>query len=129
MKVTQSEKIPKQDISGNSSSLRGWLGYRTRGGRSGLDPVDTRAEAGFMIGVVVHRLLTGNLRTKNLLNLILMAVLGLICTAPFLLAIVEAFQGDLLPIGAWVVIAIPCLLGIAILTSLINNLLYIQGRN
>jgi hypothetical protein len=113
---------------GASSSLQGFPGYRTRAGRSGLDPVDNDAESGFMAGILLRRLLTGKLRTCNPFTLLLWAVLGLGCIAPLLLAILEALRGNLLPFGAWVLIAISSLLGIALLVNLMINLLRLREK-
>jgi hypothetical protein len=124
-KPLKSEKVQAQ---GASNSLRGWPGYRTRRGRSGLDPIDSGAEEGHMLGILVHDLLSGKLRTKNPFFLVLLAVLGILCISPFLLAIAEAYRGDLLPLGAWVVITISCLLGLAMLTGLIKNLFNTRGK-
>jgi hypothetical protein len=124
-KSSQPEHPPSQDA---SNSLQGWPGYRTRAGRSGLDPVDNDAESGHMAGVVFRRLLAGKLRTRNPLTLLVWAVLGLGCVAPLLLAILETFRGNLLPFGAWVLIAISSLLGIALLVNLIKNLVHIREK-
>jgi hypothetical protein len=120
--TTKSPKPEKAQARAASSSLRGYPGYRTREGRSGLDPIDNDAEGGHMAGVFLSRLLTGKLRTKNPFSLFVLAVLGLICLTPFLLALMEAFRGDLLPFGAWVAMIIPALFGIALLVNLIRNL-------
>jgi hypothetical protein len=107
-----------------SSSLQGYPGYRTRAGRSGLDPVDNDAEGGHMAGVFIRRLLTGKLRTRNPFALLLLALLGLACTAPLLLAVLEAMRGDLLPFGAWVLITISFLFGVLLLFNLVRALLH-----
>jgi hypothetical protein len=107
-----------------SSSLQGFPGYRTRAGRSGLDPVDNDAESGHMAGVFIRRLLTGRLRTRNPITLLLLALLGLACIAPLLLAVLEALRGDLLPFGAWVLITISFLFGVLLLFNLVRALLY-----
>jgi hypothetical protein len=111
-----------------STFLQGFPGYRTRAGRSGLDPIDNDAEGGHITGVIIRRLLTGRLRARNPLTLLLWTVLGLACIAPLLLAILEAFRGNLLPFGAWVLIAVASLLGIALLANLIKNLLHLRER-
>ena len=121
----EAKKLPKSEnahVQGTSSSLRGWPGYRTREGRSGLDPYDNDAEAGHMAGVFLRRLLTGKLRTRNLISLLFWAVLGLGCITPFVLAILDATRGDLLPFGAWVLIAIAGLFGTALLANVIRNI-------
>src|SRR5512136_2474192 len=105
--MTNNPSTPKKpQPQGSSPSLQGWPGYRTRAGRSGLDPVDNDAESGHMAGVFFRRLLTGRLRTMNPLVLILLAVLGLVCIIPFLMAVLEATRGNLLGIGAWVLITV-----------------------
>jgi hypothetical protein len=124
-KSLKSEKVQTQ---GASSSLRGWPGYRTRKDRSGLDPIDSGAEEGHMMGVLVHDLLSGKFRTKNPFFLVLLAVLGILCISPFLLAITEAYRGNLLPLGAWVILMISFLLGMAMLTNLIKNLFKIREK-
>jgi hypothetical protein len=123
-KSSKSEKSPEQGVPGNSNSLQGWPGYRTRKGRTGYDPLDEGAESGHMLGVIIHRLFTGKLYTKNPFTLVLMAVLSILGISPILLAILEIFQGNLMPIGVWVVITIAFIIGIAILINLIKNLLH-----
>jgi hypothetical protein len=121
-----SSKSGKAQPEAASNSLRGYPGYRTRPGRSGLDPVDNDAEGGHMAGVLLRRLLTGKLRTRHPLTLLLWAILGLACLAPLLLAILEALCGNILPFGAWVLIAISSLLGIALLVNFTRNLLHLR---
>jgi hypothetical protein len=127
-KITKSSKPEKAQSQGASDSLQGWPGYRTRAGRSGLDPVDNNAEGGHMAGAMLRRLLTGELHARNPLALLLLAVLGLVCIAPLILAVLEAFRGNLLPFGAWVLITISFVLGIALLVNLIKNLVHIREK-
>jgi hypothetical protein len=117
IKPSDPEKTQPEEA---SNSLQGWPGYRTRAGRSGLDPVDNDAESGHMAGVLLRRLLTGKLRTRNPFTLLLLALLGLACIAPLLLAILEAFHANLLPFGAWVLITSSFILGIALLVNLVK---------
>ena len=120
-KSSKPEKAAPETASG---SFRGYPGYRTRPGRSGLDPVDSDNETGFMAGVMLRRLLTGKLRAHNPLTLVLWGILGLACLAPMLLAILEAVHGNLLPPGAWVLILISFLFGLLLLVNLVRNLLH-----
>jgi hypothetical protein len=122
-KAKKSPKPAKVGIQKTSTSLQGWPGYRTREGRSGLDPVDSNAESGHMVGIFIQRLLGGNLRTKKPLFLVSMAVIGLGCISPILLAVSEALQGNVLPFSAWAAMAIPGLVGSALLVSFIKNLI------
>lgn len=70
-------KKKRDEVSGNVQ-LQGWPGYRTRGYRSGLDPVDTRAETGHMQGVFIRNLITLQARTRNPIYLVLMFVFGVL---------------------------------------------------
>jgi hypothetical protein len=120
---------PKKELArGASSSLRGWPGYRTREGRSGLDPYDNDAEAGHMAGVFLQRLLTGRLRIRSSIGLLLLAVLGVGCLLPLLLAIQEALRGNILPLSAWLTIGLAGLLGIAMLVNLVRNLFQFRKK-
>jgi hypothetical protein len=67
---------------GEENQLPGWPGYRTRSGRSGLDPLDTRNEAAHMEGLFLRNVFTLRARTRNPFYLLLMFVLGVI---PFVL--------------------------------------------
>jgi hypothetical protein len=127
-KTNPPSKSGKPQPESASNSLQGWPGYRTRAGRSGLDPIDNDMEGGHMAGVFFYRLLTGRLRTRHPLVLLLLAVLGLACIAPFILAILETLRGDLLPFGAWGLITISFLLGMALLFTMARNLSRMRGK-
>lgn len=58
--------------------LVGWAGYRTRMGRSGCDPLETDFEFSRMQGVVLHRLMKREFRTRNPIYLLFMAGIGVI---------------------------------------------------
>jgi cytochrome c biogenesis protein CcdA len=60
------------------NQLRGWPGYRTRPNRSGLDPLDTRAEAAHMEGTFIRSIFTLRARTRNPFYLVLMFIFGVI---------------------------------------------------
>ena len=106
-----------------SSTLQGWPGYRTRAGRSGLDPVDNRTEAGHMAGLVIRDLLTVTLVTRNPFYLFTFGVLGVLFLAPFGLAIFSALQGSGFPFSGWLVTGILGLVGVILLINLFRNLL------
>ena len=72
--MSKENKLPKslktsddKDDRNTSSDLPGWPGYRTRDGRSGYDPIDTRTEAAHTAGAFIQRLFTGQLRIKILI--------------------------------------------------------------
>jgi hypothetical protein len=107
--------------SDDSSPLPGRPGYRTRDGRSGYDPLDTRAEAGHMAGSFIRRLFAGQIRSR--LQLFLVGLLGILLMAPLVLAISEAQSGNLFPWNAWLLLSVVAIAGLAILINFIRNLL------
>jgi hypothetical protein len=71
-----------KDNQDNPSLLPGWPGYRTRDGRSGYDPIDTRTEAAHTAGTIVQRLFTGEVRHP--VYLFLLGLAGLILITPLI---------------------------------------------
>ena len=106
-----------------SGALPGWPGYRTREGRSGYDPIDTRTEAAHTAGTVVQRLFTGSFR--NPFHLVLLGALGVILITPLVLGAVEAMNGNWLPWNAWLFILLTGIAGVIILLNFIKNLIRI----
>ena len=111
----------KDEKQHSSSVLPGWPGYRTRAGRSGYDPIDTRAEAGHMAGTILQTLFVGQIR--NRFHLFLLGVLGLILITPLVLAVSETLNANALPWNAWLFVLVVGIAGLAILTNFIKNLL------
>lgn len=72
-----------------SNSYPGDPGYRTRDDRSGLDPLDTSAEASRMEGQFFRNLFTLKFRTRNPFYLSLMFIFGVI---PFSLLFAATFE-------------------------------------
>jgi hypothetical protein len=107
----------------NQSVLPGWPGYRTRNGRSGYDPIDTRIEAAHISGAFIQQLFTGQLRIRNPIYLFLFGVLGLVLITPFFLAILERLNGNLLSWNAWIFVLITAGIGLAMLTNFIKNMI------
>jgi hypothetical protein len=116
---SKSKKKSKGDKPDNSSALPGWPGYRTRAGRSGYDPIDTRAEAGHMAGTILQRLFTGQI--TNPIALFLLTVLGLILIGPIVLTISAGRAGNLFPSSAWLFALLFAIVGIALLINVIRN--------
>ncbi len=115
-----------KDKQSNSSAMPGWPGYRTREGRSGYDPIDTRTEAAHTAGTILQKLLTGQMR--NPIHLALLGILGLILITPLVLAISEIKYGNVLPWNAWIFLLIIGVIGLAILINFIKNLIKIIIR-
>jgi hypothetical protein len=105
----------------DSADLPGWPGYRTREGRSGYDPIDTRTEAAHTAGTIIRNLFTGQVRKP--LHLFLLGLLGLLLSAPLVLAVFETIAGRLLPWSAWIYLSIAGIIGLGILVNFIRNLI------
>jgi len=117
---SKSKKKSNNDRQDNSSSLPGWPGYRTRQGRSGYDPIDSRTEAGHMAGTILQKLFSGQVR--NPLVLFLLSVFGIILIAPLAVVLSEAGNGNLFPWSAWLFALAMAVSGTAILVNVIKNL-------
>jgi hypothetical protein len=127
MSKKNASKSPKsltdKDNRENPSALPGWPGYRTRDGRSGYDPIDTRTEAAHVSGFFLQKLFAGQLRIKNPIVLFLSGILGLALIAPLLLAIFEVLSGNLSSPGPWIPFLIAGAFGFALLFNFIKNLI------
>lgn len=126
--LSKSPKKPddKDEQNKPSAVLPGWPGYRTRDGRSGYDPIDTRTEAAHTAGTIIQKLFTG--RIRNPIHLFLLGVLGLVLITPLVLAISEMMNGNLFPWNAWIFFLITGIVGLAILINFIKNLIKIAFR-
>ncbi len=122
-KKNKSSKSPKKlrDKQNDSNALPGWPGYRTREGRSGYDPIDTRTEAAHTAGTLIQRLVSGE--SRNPIYLFLLGVLGLVLISPLVLAITGILHGNQLPWNAGVFLLITGICGLAISINFIKNLL------
>jgi hypothetical protein len=120
------KKSNAKDRADAGGVLPGWPGYRTREGRSGYDPIDTRTEAAHTAGTVIQRLFTGQFR--NPFHVVLAGALGLGLITPLVLGILEAMSGNWLPWNAWLFLLITGLAGIAIFINFIRNLIRIIAR-
>jgi hypothetical protein len=122
-KKSSKKRAGKAERKDEDAKLPGWPGYRTREGRSGWDPIDTRTEAAHTAGTLVHRLFTG--RTRNPIFLFVLSGLGLVLTIPLVLAVSEVLNGNLLPWSAWIFVLITGIAGIVMLINFIRNLIWI----
>jgi hypothetical protein len=113
----------KQD---NSGPLPGWPGYRTRDGRSGYDPIDTRTEAAHTAGTIIQSLFTGDVRQP--FYLFLSCALGLVLITPLVLAILESLNGNMLPWNAWMFLLVTGIAGIVILINFVRNMIKMITR-
>jgi hypothetical protein len=118
-------KLPKQksedDPNNQGVLLRGLPGYRTRAGRSGYDPIDTRAEAAHTAGTIIHKLFAA--RISNPISLFLLGVMGLALVTPLVIAISEVVNGARFPLDAWILFLAAGAAGLAIIINFIRNLI------
>jgi hypothetical protein len=85
-----------RDVAGQTPGevlYRGQAGFRIRPGWSGLDPVDTYAECGRMMGLFMRNLFTGRVRTRNPLLIAWMAILGLLMLLSIALVLAGSLSG------------------------------------
>lgn len=120
------EQSERDELKRKGALLPGWPGYRTREGRSGYDPIDTRTEAAHTAGTLFRRLFMG--RFRNPASLLLLGALGLVLVIPILLAISELVNGNPLPWNAWLFLLILGITGVAILANFMRNLMRIIFR-
>ena len=116
-----SKKSNDKEDQDNNNALSGWSGYRTRAGRSGYDPVDTRTEAGHMPGIFIRELFTGRLKTENPVYLSILLIVGLVLVIPLFFAIIEMQNGNLFSWQVWILFSIAGIIGIAALVNFIKN--------
>lgn len=114
------------DSQDNSGLLPGWPGYRTRAGRSGYDPIDTRTEAAHTAGTLMQRLFTGDVRRPP--YLFLSCTLGLVLIAPLVLVILESMNGNRLAWNAWIFLLVTGIAGIVILVNFVRNMIKMITR-
>jgi hypothetical protein len=125
--LPKSPKKPSgKDEQNNPSALPGWPGYRTREGRSGYDPIDTRTEAAHTFGTIIQKLFTGQIR--NPIYLFLLGVFGLVLIVPLVLTISQSMNGNLFSWDAWIFLLIAGIVGAAILINFIKNLIKVVFR-
>ena len=118
-----SKKLKTKDDQ-STSILPGWPGYRTREGRSGYDPIDSRTEAAHSFATFVQRLFTAQLKTRNPVTLFVMGGLGVVLVIPLFLAISEMRVGTSFSWDAWVFLLISSICGLAALINLFKNLVH-----
>jgi hypothetical protein len=79
----------KQNRHRSDPPIPGRPGYRNRARRSGLDPMDSYQEAGYMQGLLIRNLFLLRLRTRNPFYLLLMVGGGALFLWPLVAALKE----------------------------------------
>jgi hypothetical protein len=98
--------------------LIGSPGFRTKWGKTGLDPLDSEMEMAYMQGVIARLLLTGRFRTRNAFYLLIMLAIGLIGISPLVLSLICIISsGEWWTLQAVAFFALHIILGIAVLAN------------
>lgn len=125
------EKYPGEmffQLQGEMVKVQGWPCHRNRPGRFGTDPLDTDYELAHMEGVIIRKLIIGQVFTTNPFYLFFMAFYGVVGIFPLILSIIETIQG-----GSMLLINIPFLLhellGISLIRNVILSVLYALNNN
>jgi hypothetical protein len=116
-------KHRQNELLESGGQIRGFPGYRTRDNRSGLDPLDSRAEAAFMQGTFFRNLYTFRLRTRNPFYLALMFIFGVV---PFLGSIALALATFSVS-ATWLILILPSLITIPLSINFVLSLLQMMG--
>jgi len=114
------QKEPKPEKQPTESQLLGFPGYRNRGDRSGLDPIDNENELGHMEGTFARALFTLKLRTRNLFYLVAMFLLGVVPTVISIVILIATIgeSNNWIPVIIMNVITLP--LSINFILSLVQ---------
>ena len=125
------EKYPGElffQLQGEMVKIQGWPGHRNRPSRFGTDPLDSDYELAHMEGVIIRKLIVGQVFTTNPFYLIFMAFYGIVGVFPLIVSIIETIQG-----GSMLLINIPFLLheflGISLLRNVILSILFVYNHD
>lgn len=102
------------------------VGYTNREGQSGLDPMDSYREGGYLQGIIIKEIFTGNVRTHNGFFLFIMLGLGILSTVTGVYAYIGTAEQS---IGMALLCMIPMVVfGLALLYNFGINCLSIFRR-
>jgi hypothetical protein len=109
--------------------LPGWPGYRTQPEHSGLDPLESTAELGHVLGVLLKGLIYHRMRTRRPGLLLLMGVAGLVLLIPLVMTVY--FLPDLgdAAIVLLALASLPAVLGILFWSNLVTDIVEIIQKN
>ena len=107
--------------------LLGRPGYRTRPNRSGLDPVDSDNEAGYMGGVFLRNVLTLRLRTRNPWALLALFLLGVLPFAILAFLLYSALSSGNPPATGWGELIVPFIFFLVTGALTVNFVLSLGG--
>jgi len=81
---------------GEMAKVQGWPGFRNRPGRIGLDPLDTSFEEAHIEGVILRKLMIGEVFTTNPFYLFGMTFFGIVFVLPLIMAFIDYFPNLIL---------------------------------
>lgn len=125
------EKYPGEmffQIQGDLVNIQGWPGHRNRPGRFGTDPLDTDYELAHMEGVIIRKLIVGEVFTTNPFYLFFMAFYGIVGVFPLIISIIETVQGRFM-LMANIPFLLHEFLGINLLRNVILSILLISKHD
>lgn len=116
------KKTAREGAKEYPTPLPGSPGYRTREGRSGYDPIDSRTEGAQMAGTFFRQFFTAQIKTQKPVYLFLLAFIGLLLLFPLLFTIFETVNGNPMPVNTWVWVTITGAVGVVALINFFRNL-------
>jgi tetratricopeptide (TPR) repeat protein len=110
--------------------LPGTPGFRTRPDRSGYDQLDSEFEATRIEGIILKRLMTCKLRTKDPFNLLFIAFMGIILSLPlFGLIILPLWEPINYLMYYFILFSPSWIIGLAFLVNVILSILHLKDEN
>ena len=121
------QKTKKDPQPSGEARILGRPGYRTRANRSGLDPVDSDNEAGYMGGVFLRKVLTLRLRTRNPWALLALFLLGVLPFAILAFLLYSALSSGNPPATGWSELIVPFIFFLVTGALTVNFVLSLVG--
>ena len=112
-------------------NLLGWPGYRNSYHKSGLGYFESNAERAHMQGLFIRWIFTGKFRTHNPIYLFAMLVIGLLCGAfPLVAILMELVVSKNYSILGVLLLGSPYIaMGVALLINVVLSLLDKDGKS
>ena len=94
----------------------------------GTDPLDTDFELAHLKGVIIRKLIDGQVFTTNPFYLFLMTFLAIICLFPLIITIIEALSGN--PFIFVAIFYLPHeLVGVGLIRNVIKSILFVLNHD
>lgn len=123
------EHLTEPEPTDPASELPGWPGYRTQPEHSGLDPIESTAELGHVLGILLKGLIYHRMRTRRPGLLLLMGLAGLVLMIPLAMTIYLLPELGDTAIVLLALASLPALLGILFWSNLVTDIVEIIQKN